>query len=417
MFNKLKINELESDNTTCCQDCTCCSNCDCTTCECDNTCDVCENADEYIVSISRDTHDTTILKSVSNTGKITSWEESDIKNITLAGGEIVINKTKGGVTTINGGDLDFEYLQSIDRRLNGSFDITDSYGKITNIPDGFPTGVRYANHNFTLTTKDGQEITVDVLDALGSYVKCVKKNCQGDYEFEIVSNGSCNSCDNTCITIPGNISGEEVDPFYNADKPLIALNSTVEDEVVSLNNGDGTTIDTYSKQYLDTNIGGKTTSNITTADSRFTMTMNEGSYVTVASKLATGAITGKNKWLRVSGSVWINQYDLDSESDIDNFMMYLPNTLVSNFLNTQFKLKYSHTEYSKYDSQAYYVCDIEIDKNILYDISSLFGELKFDLFYMGDDLDKDVHIESHIIIEEYDDIKVWNGGLENKFLN
>lgn len=249
-----------------------CSNCETvtttTTCGCINSCggfsscgnscgSTCSDADNYVVSISRDSLDKTLVRSVDNSGNITEWNDGQIRSVSIQSGAILVDMVGSENVVIDGEDLEFQYLKSITKNNNGSFDIVDSDGLVTRIPAGFPTRVSYNGDNsFTLATDDGQSIEVDVLDTIGSFVKCVHKDCDGNYVFEIESNGGCNSCSTTDFVIPAGNMGEESDPIFEAEKVNMALNSAEADGVITLTNGDGTTMDVYSVEKIDEIIAG-----------------------------------------------------------------------------------------------------------------------------------------------------------------
>lgn len=239
--------------------CGCSCNSGCSGCSsCNNSCgSTCTDADNYVVSISRDSLDKTLVRSVDNAGNITEWNDGQIRSVTVQSGAILVDMVGSENVVIEGDQLDFQYLKSITKNDNGSFDIVDSQGLVTRIPAGFPTRVSYDGDNsFTLATDDGQSIEVDVLDAIGSFVKCVHKDCDGNYVFEIESNGGCNSCSTTDFVIPASSFGVETDPVFEAERENLALNSTESSGVITLHNGDDSTLEVYSVDKIDEIIAG-----------------------------------------------------------------------------------------------------------------------------------------------------------------
>lgn len=239
--------------------CGCSCNSGCSGCSsCNNSCgSTCTDADNYVVSISRDSLDKTLVRSVDNAGNITEWNDGQIRSVTVQSGAILVDMVGSENVVIEGDQLDFQYLKSITKNDNGSFDIVDSQGLVTRIPAGFPTRVSYDGDNsFTLATDDGQSIEVDVLDAIGSFVKCVHKDCDGNYVFEIESNGGCNSCSTTDFVIPASSLGVETDPVFEAERENLALNSTESSGVITLHNGDDSTLEVYSAAKIDEIIAG-----------------------------------------------------------------------------------------------------------------------------------------------------------------
>lgn len=178
---------------------------------CENRCE-----SEYISSITQDSIDKTVIRSISSKGELVEWNNGGVRAVNNVNGKILVDVYNDNNVIIDPNDLVFPYLKFIETNAEGSVNITDSEGIVTRIKQQFPTIVEYGNHSFTLATGDGQEVTVDVLDALGSYIKCVKINCDGDYEFEIVSNGLCDSCQTESFVIPANAIGTEEDPVFTA---------------------------------------------------------------------------------------------------------------------------------------------------------------------------------------------------------
>lgn len=201
---------------------------------------------EYIVSIARDNMDQSIIRSISNKGNITDWHDGQIRSVSVQAGKIIVDVINGPNEIIDGEDLEFDYLKSIKVNDNGSISVENSEGLITTIPVGFPDRVIYEKDNtFTLATNDGQRLEVNVLEAVGSYVSCIHRDCDGNVVFEIESNGECDSCASENFVIPIEDLSED-DPVYRSEKPTLAKNSEHNNGIVRLNNGDGTTILTYT---------------------------------------------------------------------------------------------------------------------------------------------------------------------------
>lgn len=155
---------------------------------------------------------------------------------------------------------------------------------------------------------------------------------------------------------------------------------------------------------------------ITKADGRFKMKKKENSIVKIGSIFGTDGIDGNTRFIKLNMSIWIDTYGLENIDDIENFRIVLPPNVFHDFYNHEFKLKVSHEEYSGLDSKLYYVCEILMDQNILYEITDILGPIDVDLMYIGEDTERVMDIESHLIIEEFDNIKLYDGEFENIIL-
>lgn len=189
---------------------------------CNNTCDcICEDTsfEEYIVSIEKDNIDSNLYHAVSSNGNVTDWRDSDIRGISIQGGKIVIDNVSTSDTVLDADELDLQRLKKVVKKANGSFDFFDNDDVVTTVPAGFPTKVIYnSDSSFSLTTNDGQALKVSVLESLGSYVRCVTYDCDGNLVFQIESSGNCDSCAGGDIVVPlgGDGFDTESDPVFTA---------------------------------------------------------------------------------------------------------------------------------------------------------------------------------------------------------
>lgn len=145
----------------------------------------------------------------------------------------------------------------------------------------------------------------------------------------------------------------------------------------------------------------------------FPMAKKDGSYVEIINYISTGELGAQNKFLKINGSIWINKNDITPE-EIDNLIVYVPDTAISSFYDSKFKLEIDHEEWSAVDSQSYYVCNILMDQNKLYPLADAFGDLRMLLWYQGDGDGKPMHVQSNVVLEEIEDAIIYDGAFENK---
>lgn len=153
--------------------------------------------------------------------------------------------------------------------------------------------------------------------------------------------------------------------------------------------------------------------NIKTGNGIFGMAKRDMSRVEIMNYISTGNLEGDNRYVKINGSIWINKYDI-TEEELDNLMVYIPDTLLTTFYDNKFKLAIDHEEWSKVDSQRYYVCKILMDEEKLYPIDNVVGDLKMYLWYQGDGNSETMRVQSNVTIEEVDNIDIYNGTFENE---